>query len=115
MVPMGPPRYRALSAGVVRKAVSKKSAKVGKLSAGEIIVSLGAEQLGDTLRVRFERGWVSATAGGSGKPLLERLPDEPLEGGRTLVASPSSSSLSSWGSADEGTLDPHTLCPLRPS
>ena len=46
MVPMGPPRYRALSAGVVRKAVSKKSAKVGKLSAGEIIVSLGAEPLG---------------------------------------------------------------------
>ena len=112
----GRQHFRVINRAFVRSDFEMNSVREGTVEVGEEIEALEMRQNENgVVRVRFERGWVSATAGGSGKPLLERLPDEPLEGGGTLVASPSSSSLSSWGSADEGAFAPHTLCPLCPS
>ena len=65
-------RYKAVAAGVIRKAVDKASDKAGKLDVGEVIEALSTEVVGGTTRVEFDRGWVSVTAG-SGKALLELL------------------------------------------
>ena len=61
---------------VVRKGAAKDSKKVGGLEKGEVIVALSTEETDGTVRVEFERGWVSVTAA-SGKVLLELMPDEP--------------------------------------
>ena len=65
-------RYKALAPGVIRAAADKSSDKVGKLEIGEVIAALRTEDVGGTIRVEFDRGWVSVTAG-SGKALLELL------------------------------------------
>ena len=67
------PRFKALSKGVIRAGVDKKSEKVGDLPEGTVIEVLSTEEVGDTTRVQFDRGWVSMT-GGSGQALLEPLP-----------------------------------------
>ena len=61
---------------MVRKGAAKDSKKVGGLEKGEVIVALSTEETDGTVRVEFERGWVSVTAA-SGKVLLELMPDEP--------------------------------------
>ena len=76
--PGSAPRYRALSAGVIRKEAAMDSATVGKLTAGEEYVALGTEDIGSTVRVHFERGWASVTAK-SGKALLELVVDDGAE------------------------------------
>ena len=69
-----PVRYKAVAEGVIRKAVDKSSTKVGKLEIGEIIEVLSTEDAGGTVRVEFDRGWTSVTAG-NGKALLELVTD----------------------------------------
>ena len=70
-----PVRYKAVAAGVIRKAVDKSSDKVGKLEVGEVIEVLSTEDAGGIMRVEFDRGWTSVTAG-NGKVLLELVTDE---------------------------------------
>ena len=80
-----PTRYKVVSKGVIREGADKKSRKTGELAIGEEILVLATEMVDGTLRVQFDRGWASVTAG-SGKALLElveqaesELDDEPVE------------------------------------
>ena len=70
---------------MIREGADKKSRKTGELAIGEEILVLATEMVEGTLRVQFDRGWASVTAG-SGKALLElveqaesELDDEPVE------------------------------------
>ena len=67
-------RYKAVSKGVIREGADKKSPKAGELAIGEEILVLATEMVEGTLRVQFDRGWASVTAG-SGKALLELVAD----------------------------------------
>ena len=65
--------YRALQKGVVREAFDKTSDKTGELAAGEEITATETRMNDDgQLRIQFDGGWVSLTAG-SGKALLEEV------------------------------------------
>ena len=65
-------QYRAVSKGVIREGPGKQSPKCGELSVGEEITVLDTRTVEGTVRVQFERGWVSVTAA-SGKVLLEPI------------------------------------------
>ena len=68
--PLVLPRYKALAGSGIRAAIAMDSDNVGNLVVGEEIVALASETVGDTLRIQFERGWVSVFAK-SGKAVLE--------------------------------------------
>ena len=70
--------YKLLAMGVVRRSAEMESDKVGKLQEGEVIIALGSKQLGETTRVRCDRGWVSVTSK-TGTLLLERTAGTPPE------------------------------------
>eukprot|EP01043_Picozoa_sp_COSAG02_P030322 COSAG02_NODE_1929_length_10336_cov_69.703819_10_plen_259_part_01 len=74
----GAVRYRAVAKGVIREGANKTSPKCGQLAPGDEIVMLASETVDGTLRVQFDRGWVSVAAG-SGKELLEMVEDEETE------------------------------------
>ena len=68
-------RYRAIAKGVIREEADKTSKKVGELEPGTEIIALSVETLDNTVRVQFDRGWVSLTAAG-GKELLEEITED---------------------------------------
>ena len=63
-------RYKAVGVGVIRTGAAMNSDKAGKLIVGELIEVIATETVGDSQRVRFDRGWVSMFAK-SGKAVLE--------------------------------------------
>jgi CRP-like cAMP-binding protein len=69
------PRYKAVAGGVIRMGVGLDSEKAGKLTVGEEFVALATQQVGETMRVQCDRGWVSVLAK-SGKPILQLLTDD---------------------------------------
>eukprot|EP01043_Picozoa_sp_COSAG02_P047396 COSAG02_NODE_4540_length_5235_cov_4.163357_7_plen_398_part_01 len=69
-----PVRYRAVAKGVIREYANKQSPKCGELAPGDEIVMLAKENIDGTVRVQFDRGWVSVAAA-SGKELLEVVED----------------------------------------
>jgi hypothetical protein len=69
-LPVAGERYTALAAGHIRAGAGMDTEKVGQLVVGEEIVALKSEIVDETVRLKFERGWVSLSAK-SGKPVLE--------------------------------------------
>ena len=69
-LPVAGERYTALAAGHIRAGAGMDTEKLGQLVVGEEIVALKSEIVDETVRLQFERGWVSLSAK-SGKPVLE--------------------------------------------
>ena len=64
--------YRALKEVQIRAEAAMDSEKVGRLPAGEEIEAIGRTTIAGTIRVQFDRGWVSVTSK-QGKALLDLI------------------------------------------
>eukprot|EP01046_Picozoa_sp_COSAG06_P035036 COSAG06_NODE_3721_length_4976_cov_3.131232_3_plen_1138_part_00 len=68
-VPIQPMLYMAAKKAVVRAASRLDSPRIGLMSRGELILVTHTKMVGDTLRLRFGRGWTSAI-GGDGRTIF---------------------------------------------
>ena len=68
-VPIQPMLYMAAKKAVVRSASRLDSPRIGLMSRGELILVTHTKMVGETLRLRFGRGWTSAI-GGDGRTIF---------------------------------------------
>ena len=67
--PIQPMLYMAAKKAVVRSASRLDSPRIGLMSRGELILVTHTKMVGETLRLRFGRGWTSAI-GGDGRTIF---------------------------------------------
>ena len=65
--------HRTVNKTIVRQGPGLDSAKVCVLSSGSMIAVLETQTLGDVVRLRTAKGWISERTA-SGVPIVERLP-----------------------------------------
>ena len=68
-------RYKALAPGYIRVGAGMTTEKVGQLVVGEEIVAIKSEIVDETVRLQFDRGWVSLNSK-SGKSVLELVAED---------------------------------------